>query len=106
MLPLLSLVAIVLVWAITVGIAQVRVVDAARDAARVVARGDDATAAAEAARRTAGKAADVDIERAAGVVSVSVTERVRPPGWLLIPLPAVSVRGHAVVEAEDAPTGS
>ena len=51
--PIMAAFALALVWLITLGIAQVRAVDAARDAAREMARGDDAAAAVSAARRTA-----------------------------------------------------
>ncbi len=101
-LPLIAIFALALVWLMTVGIAEVRVVDAARDAARAVARGDDDTAAAAAARRTAGSGAGVVVRRSGGLVSVTVTERVSPPGWLLVPLPSVTVSSSSSVEAEDA----
>lgn len=100
-LPLIAIFALALVWLMTVGIAEVRVVDAARDAARAVARGEDDTAAAGAARRTAGSDAGVTVRRGSGLVSVTVTERVSPPGWLLVPLPSVTVSSHSSVEAED-----
>ena len=41
-LPLLVAVTVGLVWLLAVGAAQLRVVDAARETARAVARGDDA----------------------------------------------------------------
>lgn len=99
-LPLLSVVAVALTWVVAVGITQVRVVDAARDAARAVARGDDDGSAAAAARRTAGATAAVDIRRADGLVSVTVSERASAPGWLLLPLPGVTVRAESQVQDE------
>lgn len=100
-LPLVSLVALALVWVVSLGIAQVRVVDAARDAARAVARGGDDRAATEAARRTAGESASVDISRADGLVSVTVSVRSSAPGWLLVPVPPVTMRAESQVEDED-----
>ena len=104
-LPLVSVVALSLVWVVSVGITQVRVVDAARDAARAVARGDDDRAAAAAARRTAGGAAAVDIRRGDGMVSVTVSERASAPGWLLLPLPSVTITAQSQVEDENDPGG-
>ena len=40
-LPLLLAVVVAMTWMLTVGLAQVRAVDAAREAARALARGDD-----------------------------------------------------------------
>src|SRR4051794_31429186 len=72
-LPLVGLLTLALVWMIGVGLAQVRVVDAARDAARAVARGDDSQAAAVAARRTARKGADVHITADGPMATVRVS---------------------------------
>jgi Flp pilus assembly protein TadG len=102
-LPLLALVALALVWLVSIGIAQVRVVDAARDAARAVARGDDSDAAVRAARRTAGRDSVVRITTSGGLVSVDVSERVAAPGWLLAPLPPVTVRSTSRIGAEGEP---
>ena len=52
-LPLLVAVTIGLVWLLAVGAAQVRTVDAARETARAVARGDSATAAVARGERVA-----------------------------------------------------
>ncbi len=100
-LPLVAVFCLVLVWLITVGVGQVMVVDAARDAARAVARGDDDAAATRAARRTAGLDAAVTVRRKGAMVSVTVSERVAAPGWLLVPLPGVTVRSTASIEGED-----
>ena len=100
-MPMIALFALVLVWLLSVGIEQVRVVDAARDAARALARGDGEDAAERAARRTAGEDAQVVIDRSGALVSVTVTDRATAPGWLLVPLPSVSVRSVASVEVED-----
>lgn len=105
-LPLVALFALVLVWLVSVGIEQVRVVDAARDAARAVARGDGDAAASQAARRTAGSGAAVQIQHTSAVVSVTVSQHASAPDWLLVPLPAVVVTSSASVEVEDAGDGS
>ena len=100
-LPLVALVALALVWVVSIGIAQVRVVDAARDAARAIARGDADRTAAAAARRTVGGPASVAIHHRDGLVSVTVSQRATAPGWLLIPMPSVTIRAEAQVEDED-----
>lgn len=100
-LPIFALFALAMVWLVSVAITQVRVVDAARDAARAVARGDDDGAVVSAARRTAGADATVVIHQAAGLVSVTVSERTAAPRWLLVPLPSVTVTSESTVAAED-----
>lgn len=52
-LPVLLAVTLALVWAVSLGLAQVRAVDAAREAARLLARGDDLATAVSAARQVA-----------------------------------------------------
>ncbi len=99
-LPLVALFSLALIWLLSVGIEQVRVVDAARDAARAVARGDDDPAAVQAALRTAGSDAEIVVRHGAGLVTVTVSARVSAPGWLLVPLPAVSVTSRATTEVE------
>lgn len=100
-LPLVALVALALVWMVSLGIAQVRAVDAARDAARAVASGEDDQTATAAARRTAGEGAEVDIRRTRGLVSVTVSTSASAPGWLFVPLPAVTLSARSQVEDED-----
>lgn len=100
-LPLVAIVVLALVWLMSVGIEQVRVVDAARDAARALARGTQQNDAISAARRTAGSSATVTIRHKGRLVLVTVSQQARPPGWLLVPLPSVLVRAHAGVEVED-----
>lgn len=98
--PIMAAFALALVWLITVGIAQVRAVDAARDAARELARGDDAAAAVSAARRTAPADARVSVDRRGDDWLVTVTFPAAPPGWLLVPAPSMDVHASAVVAAE------
>lgn len=100
-LPLVAAFALALMWLVSVTIAEVRCVDAARDAARALARGDDTAAAAAAARRAAPKLARVEWSRDGTSVSVTVSWVAEPPGWLLVPFPGVPVRSTSSVEAED-----
>ena len=72
--------------------AQVRCIDAAREAARLAARGDDG-AAVETARRTGPDGASVEVRRDGGRIVARV--RVRAPL-----LPGVTVGAEAVAAPE------
>ncbi|MEJ7689539.1 MAG: TadE family type IV pilus minor pilin [Nocardioidaceae bacterium] len=100
-LPLVAAFALVLVWMISVGIAQVQVVDAARDAARALARGDDEAAAMQAADRTAPGHAVVSSSRTGDTVTVTVSSHQDAPSWLLVPLPDLTLDATATVELEE-----
>ncbi|MBA2700059.1 MAG: pilus assembly protein [Nocardioidaceae bacterium] len=102
-LPLVTAFALVLVWMISVGVAQVRVVDAARDAARALARGDEESAATQAAHRTAPAQATVTTDESGGTVTVTVTSHQEAPRWLLVPLPGITVDASATVQLEEPP---
>jgi hypothetical protein len=99
-LPLIALFSLAMIWMLTLGIAEIRAVDAARDAARALARGEDTTSAEAAARRTAPSGARVAFGHGAGTVTATVSAEVRAPGWLLVPLPSVGVTSTATVERE------
>jgi Flp pilus assembly protein TadG len=89
-----------LLWVFAVVTAQIRCVDAARDTARAVARGETIAASRAEGARSAPAGATFGIqlegEQATGVVSA----KVRPTWPVLSHLPGVSVRGRAVVTAE------
>lgn len=83
-LPLLLAVTTVLVWCLSLGLAQVRVIDASREAARAVARGDDEGRAVATAQRIAPSGAQVRVVRAGDEVRVTTTVRVAGPGGLVV----------------------
>ena len=99
-IPLLLALTAGLVWMLAVGAAQVRVIDASREAARAVARGDTAAEAESVARRIAPDGAEVRIVTAAGEVRVTTRARVAAPGGLLGALPGITVSDEAVAPAE------
>ena len=101
-IPLLVSLTIGLVWLLTIGIAQVRVVDAARETARAGARGDDLAAAVARGEQTA-PGATVTVSQGDGRVVASVRDVVAPPGGLLGFLPGVQVSADAVAVAEASP---
>lgn len=99
-MPTLVVLTLTLCWLVSVGVGELRVADAARDAARVVARGDAPALARAAAARTAGDGASVRFERTGGLVTVEVSRRASPPSWLLVPFPAVTLHAASTVEDE------
>lgn len=99
-IPLLVALTAGLVWMLAVGAAQVRVIDASREAARAVARGDEVTAAQAVALRIAPEGARVAIEVGDGQVEVTTSARVTGPGGLLASLPGVTVSAEAVALVE------
>ena len=101
-LPLLIAVTIGLVWLLAVGSAQVRAVDAAREIARAVARGDDPAAAVARGEQVAPPGSSVRVETAGGEVTVVVTGRVAGPGGVF-ELPHAEVSARAVAVLEGAP---
>lgn len=102
-LPLLVVVTIGLVWVLSVGAAQLRVIDAARETARAIARGDDVSAAVAAGQRVAPDGGHVAVTSAGadgGGVLVEASARIAGPGAVLGWLPGVTVRAEAVAVAE------
>ncbi|GAA1943430.1 TadE family protein [Nocardioides hwasunensis] len=102
-IPLLVALTAGLVWMLAVGAAQVRVIDASREAARAVARGDDVVAAETLALRVAPEGSRVSISIEASRVVVTTRVRVSGPGGLLGSLPGVTVTADAVALAEEDP---
>ncbi len=99
-IPLLVALTAGLVWMLAVGAAQVQVIDASREAARAVARGDDAGAAEAVALRIAPEPATVRIDVGETQVVVTTSARVSGPGGLLASLPGVTVSAEAVAWVE------
>lgn len=102
-LPLLLAVTVGLVWLLSVGAAQIRVVDGAREAARALARGDPEPVAFARATRVAGDGSRVTATYADGEVTVSLSRRVSGPGGILEVLPSVRLHAEAVAAAESTP---
>lgn len=99
-IPLLVALTVGLIWMLAVGAAQVRVIDASREAARAVARGDDVRSAEAVALRIAPEQARVRIEVGDSQVVVTTSARVSGPGGLLSSLPGVTVTADAVALVE------
>lgn len=99
-LPVLIAVTLAMVWLVSLGLAQMRVVDAAREAARAVARGESA-AEAERLARVAAPGAQVSIRTVDGVVRVRVEKVVRPGAGLAADLGAATLAAEAEGLAEE-----
>ncbi len=99
-LPALALVVGLMLWALLTAIAQLRCVDAARAAARSVARGDGLAESVAAGRRLAPAGAHIRVERSGGLVRVNVEARVGPAGSGAGFLPTLAVSADAVVADE------
>ena len=100
-IPLLVALTAGLVWMLAVGAAQVRVIDASREAARAVARGDDMVRAEALALRIAPDGALVRFEVGDTQVTVTTRARIAGPGGLLASLPGVTVSAEAVALVEE-----
>lgn len=100
-LPLLLAVTIGLVWLLSVGAAQVRAVDAARETARAVARGDATDAAIARGERVAPPGSTVTVrDGGGGEVTAVVVGQVSGPGGLF-DLPFARVSAEAVAASEE-----
>jgi hypothetical protein len=103
-LALLALVVVTLgmVWAVTVVSLQARCMDAARDTARAVARGETAAASRSEGRHSAPEGASIDVRVQDGLVTVDVVVDARPRWRLLSGLSKVPVSARAAVAVEPA----
>ena len=95
-LPLLVAVTAGLAWLLAVGVAQVRVVDAARETARAVARGDALEAAVARGEQVAPAGSQVTVDVSGAEVRVVVTGALDGPGGLFDGLPGARLRAEAV----------
>jgi hypothetical protein len=100
-LPLLVAVTTGLVWLLSIGAAQLRVVDGARETARAVARGDDQAAAVALGQRVAPEGAAITVSGSGEEVRVEVAAWAEGPGGILDFLPPVRLHAEAVTTAEE-----
>lgn len=106
LLPALAVLLAGLLWVVAVLMGQVRCIDAAREAARLAARGDSPASAAIVARRIAPAGAGVDIARADGLVVATVTARQAPFGGWASRLGSLRLRAVATASDESAVGGT
>lgn len=95
----LVIIAVAMVFVVAVGIAQVRCVDASRDVARALARGESEAHSLDLGRLTAPDGARFSMSTKGGVVRVDVSAPVAGPG-VLRRFGAVQVRSTSAVASE------
>ena len=100
MLPVLVLLTLALVWLLALAAAQTRVVDAAREVARAVARDEPRGSAGSLGRTVAPAGADIRVREGDGRVVVEVVAQVHGPGGLFRFAPGVTVDAEAVAAME------
>lgn len=93
-IPVLVALMLVLVWMVSLGIAQVRLVDAARETARMTARGDRESVATRLAERIAPDGTVIEISDADGITHVRADLTVH------VDLPLVGDLGAVDLHAE------
>lgn len=102
-LPILLLVTAGLVWLLAVAVGQIRTVDAARETARALARGDDAAAALALGRQVAPDGVRLSVSQDGDRIVVTARGRIAGPGGLFRSLPGAELRAEAIAAAEDRP---
>lgn len=102
-LPVVVLFAVGLAWLVALGATQVRALDAARETARAVARGEDTATGVGLGRRVATAGAQITVRDKGDTVEVTVDAPVRGPGGLFAFVPAYHVRASAVAAQEPGP---
>jgi hypothetical protein len=100
-IPVLLAVTLALSWAIAVGAAQVRLIDAAREGARLAARGESSGTVEAHVRRIGPPGSRVAVSVADGTVTVTVEAHVSPGLPLLGDLPGVLLESQAVAASEE-----
>lgn len=92
--------AFLLLWVVSLGLTQVRIADASREATRMVARGDTAGDAKTVAIRQSPGGAHVTVSSARGLVTVTVTARSRMPVPFFSGIGARTMRSSSVAALE------
>lgn len=92
---------LLLLWIVSLGFTQVQLVDAAREAARLVARGEPVPAASDVARRLAPPGATVTVSEQGGLVTVQVAARSRLPVPVLRHVGGRTLQASAVSADEE-----
>lgn len=100
-LPVLLAVTAGLAWLLAVAIGQVRTVDAARETARALARGDEESAAVAVGQRVAPDGVTISVRRKGDRVVVHASGRMAGPGGLFTAIPGAQLDAEAVALAEE-----
>lgn len=98
--PALVVVLLMAVWAVTIAAGHLRCTDAAREAARAAARGEEPAVVRQVAAEAAPNGATVEMTEVDGTLEVQVSARMAMPGPLGDTLPAPTVSAHSIALAE------
>ncbi|WP_457113013.1 TadE family type IV pilus minor pilin [Marmoricola sp. URHA0025 HA25] len=101
-LPVLVLFALGLAWLVALGATEVRALDAARETARALARGEDPQASVGLGARVATAGAQISVQHEGESIAVTVDAPVRGPGGIFAFLPVYHARASAVAAEEQA----
>lgn len=104
-MPILLAVTASMAWLLAVGVGQVRTVDAARETARALARGDDETAAVALGEQVAPEGVRLTVSRTGARIVVRASGRIPGPGGLFAGLPGARLQAEAVAAVEQAGAG-
>lgn len=99
-LPLIAVFALSMAWLVTIGITDVRAIDAARETARAAARSVSNGAATSLGRRVAPEGSSISLHRAGGAVVARVSSPVRGPAGLFGRWATFHVSAEAVAAEE------
>lgn len=99
-IPMLVAVTMALVWLLSAGLAQLRLVDGARETARALARGDEQQAAVSAGSAVAPEQTQFAVHREGDLVRVTARHHLDGPGGLVDFLAAVWLEAEAVAVVE------
>jgi hypothetical protein len=99
-IPVVVLFALGLAWLVALGATQVRALDAARETARALARGEDPAAGIGLGRQVATDGARISVQDEGETLVVTVDAPVRGPGGLFAFLPTYHARATAVAAEE------
>jgi hypothetical protein len=99
-LPLIAIFALSMAWLVSIGITQVRALDAARETVRAAARSDGAGDPGSLGRRVAPAGSVVSVSQADGAVVARVSSPVNGPAGLFSHWASFHVTAQAVAAQE------
>ena len=99
-LPLIAVFTVSMAWLVSIGVTEVRAIDAARETARAAARSDGAGEATALGRRVAPAGSSISVSRSRGAVVVRVSSPVNGPAGLFGRWASFHVAAEAVAAQE------
>lgn len=99
-LPLIAVFTLSMVWLVSIGITDVRALDAARETARAAARSDGAGEATALGQRVAPEGSSITLSRSGGAVVARVSSPVNGPAGLFRGWASFDVKAEAVAAEE------